>query len=270
LSTPAVSVLMAVYNGEATVAAALESILGQTMVDWECVVVDDGSTDGSAAVVASFAAREPRVRLVRNAANIGLTASLIAGLGHCQGSYIARQDADDVSLPERLAWQRDLIEREQLDLVVGLAVTSEGRVIPSRLHRVFNQAGTLLLGNYLVHGTYFARRELFHEISYVPHFRLAQDYRFLLECLQRGKRVGVLARPVYRLNTRGARLSIHSADKQRSFARLAHTELGLPTPSCFEALNSPGAGIAARVCKVVYVLKNLVANPLPGRITYHA
>lgn len=102
-TAPRVSVVMAVHNGAPYLREAVESILAQTFTEFEFIIIDDGSTDATASILAEYG--DPRLRLVRNAANIGLTRSLNKGLTLAQGKYIARMDADDVSLPERLAIQ---------------------------------------------------------------------------------------------------------------------------------------------------------------------
>lgn len=117
-----VSVLMPVYNGERYLREAVESILDQTFADFEFVIVDDGSTDNTWQILQGYAANEPRIVLVRNENNIGLARSLNKGLGLARGEYIARMDADDVSLPERLAAQVSLLDEYPQVGVVGCAM----------------------------------------------------------------------------------------------------------------------------------------------------
>jgi len=102
---PSVSVLMPVYNGERYLAAAMESILAQTFGDIEFLIVDDGSADATPAILAGYAARDARVRVLRNPSNIGLVASLNRGLEEARAPLVARMDADDIARPERLARQ---------------------------------------------------------------------------------------------------------------------------------------------------------------------
>jgi glycosyltransferase involved in cell wall biosynthesis len=106
---PAVSVLMAVHNGERHLRPAVESVLAQTFVDFELVVVDDGSKDSTRAILGSY--EDPRIRIFANDENVGLTRSLNRGLGEARGGYVARQDADDISAPERLALQVAYLDR---------------------------------------------------------------------------------------------------------------------------------------------------------------
>ncbi|MGE0878452.1 MAG: glycosyltransferase [Acidimicrobiia bacterium] len=107
---PRVSVLMAAYNAEQHIGEAIESVLRQTFTDWELVIVDDGSTDATAALVRTC--DDPRVRLHRLAKNSGLVAALNTGLSLCRAPLVARFDADDRCLPGRLAAQVARMEAE--------------------------------------------------------------------------------------------------------------------------------------------------------------
>src|SRR5512133_1816239 len=100
LAQARVTVLMPVYDGERHLREAIDSILAQTYGDLELLVVDDGSRDASAEIASSY--RDSRVKLHRNPRNLGLIATLNAGLELARGEYPARMDADDVALPRRL------------------------------------------------------------------------------------------------------------------------------------------------------------------------
>jgi glycosyltransferase involved in cell wall biosynthesis len=103
-ASPQVSVVMPVWNAGATVARAAASIRAQTFADWELILIDDGSTDGTAGEVRRLAAAEPRIRLIAQP-HAGIVAALNAGLAAARGDLIARMDADDESAPGRLAAQ---------------------------------------------------------------------------------------------------------------------------------------------------------------------
>lgn len=113
---PAVSVLMPVYNTEAYLAPAIDSILNQTFGDFEFIILDDGSTDRSPEIVREFAARDSRIRFVP-AAHQGYVALLRQGLALCRGEFIARMDSDDISMPQRFERQIEFL-RAHLDVVV--------------------------------------------------------------------------------------------------------------------------------------------------------
>lgn len=119
--SPAVSILMPAYNAAATLEAALASMCRQTFPDFELVLVDDGSTDDTAAVAARFAVAEPRMRILRRA-HEGLVAALQAGLAACRAPLVARMDADDVSAPTRLERQVALLRSDPTLSVVGCLV----------------------------------------------------------------------------------------------------------------------------------------------------
>ena len=95
------SIAMPAYNASATIAQAIGSVLAQTISDWELVVVDDGSTDATASIVASYAERDPRIRLVRQD-NAGTATARNTGWQHARGAFIVRFDADDILLPSYL------------------------------------------------------------------------------------------------------------------------------------------------------------------------
>jgi glycosyltransferase involved in cell wall biosynthesis len=113
LNVPEVSVVMSVYNGESVVENAIKSILGQLNVDFELVVVDDGSTDSTPSILAEYASRDSRI-VVLSQENQGLTKSLITGCNAARGEIIARQDADDISFPRRLASQVKWMKQHEL------------------------------------------------------------------------------------------------------------------------------------------------------------
>ncbi|HEX7809479.1 MAG TPA: glycosyltransferase family 2 protein, partial [Thermoanaerobaculia bacterium] len=116
-----VSVLLPVWNGERFLAEAVESVLRQTHESLELIVIDDGSSDGSLAIAEEFAARDSRV-VVIHTPHRGLPSALNAGTAVARGRYVARMDADDVSLPTRLARQTEYLDANIDVVAVGSAV----------------------------------------------------------------------------------------------------------------------------------------------------
>ena len=190
MTTPKVTVLMPVYNAERCLREAINSILSQTFDDFEFLVIDDGSTDGSAAIIQSCT--DPRRRFVQNPRNLGLTATLNLGLGMAQGKYIARMDADDVSLPERLAKQVAFLDMHPDVGIVGVWAEAFGDAqfrIPHPPDAETIRA-KLLFDSALVHPAVLMRRAFLdtHHLRYQPlgHF---EDY----ELWQRAARLFPLA-----------------------------------------------------------------------------
>lgn len=104
--SPTISVLMPVYNAERYVAKAVQSILDQTYRDFEFLIIDDGSTDGSLAILREFEKLDPRIRLISRP-NTGIVVALNEMLGLARGEFLARMDADDVAMPQRFEVQID-------------------------------------------------------------------------------------------------------------------------------------------------------------------
>ena len=124
--TPQISVLLPAFNAAATLHAALESLLAQrTERPFEIVVVDDGSTDATPQITAAIAERDARLRPL-TLAHVGLVAALNAGLQRCRGRYVARMDADDLALPERLEKQAALLDAHPDTGVIGSLVAFGG------------------------------------------------------------------------------------------------------------------------------------------------
>jgi glycosyltransferase involved in cell wall biosynthesis len=118
---PLISVCMPVYNAQRYLAAAVESILGQTLGDFEFLILDDGSTDGSPEVVRRYAESDPRIRLTSRP-NKGLAPTLNELIDQARGESLARMDADDVALPERFARQVAYLRAHPECVLVGCRV----------------------------------------------------------------------------------------------------------------------------------------------------
>lgn len=189
---PAISVVLAVRNGARDLPAALRSVLEPPSPDLEVVVVDDGSVDGTAGVIEEWRARDPRVRLVR-LPTVGLARALNAGIAAARGRYIARQDADDESVPGRLAAQLAHLEAHPRVLAVGASadvIDDHGRVV-GRLSAPVGAAavreGLWRLRSTPVHGAMMLRREaLLVAGGYRDAFQAGQDYDLWLRLAERG------------------------------------------------------------------------------------
>ncbi|MFN3191789.1 MAG: glycosyltransferase family 2 protein [Aureliella sp.] len=229
-----VSVLCSAYNAERSLANAIESIQAQSMRDWELVLVDDGSTDHTHEIAQAFAQKDERIRIIRNEKNIGLTASLNVGIRSCRGRYIARQDADDASLPDRLQRQLDFATENSCDFLASRCFT-RGHTNPRYL---WNAVSVLNLryGNFLCHGTFFFSRKKIIEIGgYDESYRYAQDCELVLRYLCTTKKPIILMRRVlYQFNTSDESISSTKRISQEMFASRAFEAHGIASyqPRC--------------------------------------
>ncbi|WP_078428896.1 glycosyltransferase [Alkalihalobacterium alkalinitrilicum] len=115
---PKVSIIMGVYNAEQTLSESLDSLLNQTYTNWELIMCDDGSSDESYEIAKQYEKRYLYIKLVKNEQNLGLATSLNRCLKYCTGDYIARQDADDRSLPTRIEKEVEILyQYPQYDIV---------------------------------------------------------------------------------------------------------------------------------------------------------
>ncbi|OSM00062.1 glycosyltransferase family 2 protein [Magnetofaba australis] len=226
---PRVTVLMAAYNAQAHLTEALQSVAQQRdFAQWECVVVDDGSTDGTAEILHAFAQREPRARILTLPQNGGLTHALNVGLDAAQGAYIARLDADDRMLPTRLAQQVAYLDAHPDAVAVGgdcQLIDEAGRPMERRaLPRSDDEIAWLMLfHNPFFHSAMTFRARLDDApIRYDPAFHTAQDYA-LWSQLQRHARLANLAKVVCEHRVHNQRVSAARKQEQQQTAEAIST-----------------------------------------------
>ena len=180
MHTPKVTVLMSAYNAESFINEAVDSVLKQTFSDFEFLIFEDKSTDTTLELLQSF--KDSRIRLIVNEENQGLTKNLAQGVLMAQGEYIARMDADDVCLPERLQTQFSYLEQNPDISVLGTAVTFfDGTGWEFVAHQPLGHEEikcTLLYGFTMLHPSVTFRKADFqaHDLNYDPHFRVSQDH----------------------------------------------------------------------------------------------
>jgi glycosyltransferase involved in cell wall biosynthesis len=195
--SPIVSVFMPVYNGEPFITQAIESLLGQTFRPFELIVVDDGSTDGTAEIARQYVERDPRVRLLRHETNRGLSAARNSGWKAASpGSlFIMNHDSDDISLPTALENLVTYLDNHEEIAAVGSFcdyIDQEGAVIgwaPTEWHPVCIRATFGRLNSVAISAT-LVRRRLYEKIApFRPEFGSCDDYNFWSRSLQAGYRI---------------------------------------------------------------------------------
>jgi glycosyltransferase involved in cell wall biosynthesis len=187
-----ISVILPVFNGERFISQAVQSILHQTYSDFELIIINDGSTDGTLNILRDFQTADSRIRLITRA-NRGLATSLNEGIAMARGQWIARMDADDVSHPNRLSHQFEKLKAQpDLDIVATRAITIDDNdqvigLFPGALShceicaRPWN-------GFYFPHPTWMGRTEWFRKYYYAqPAPLLCEDQELLLRSYKESK-----------------------------------------------------------------------------------
>ncbi|WDI33126.1 glycosyltransferase [Hyphococcus flavus] len=223
--SPMISVVMTAYNAERYIESAIESILTQTFSDFEFIIIDDASTDATIEIINRFAASDLRIQALCNEHNLGVTRSLNRGLSVAKGSYIARMDADDISLPHRFEKQVAFLDTHPDYSVVASGV------------QVIDEAGNFLKKNIeatsawetdwislfrmpFTHPAMMCRRAVLrdNQISYDTKHLSAQDFRFAQQLLQHGKGLALGAVLFqYRMHTQN--VTSKNSSSQRATAR---------------------------------------------------
>lgn len=218
---PKISVVMSVYNGEQHLRESIESILSQTFTDFEFVIVNDGSTDNSPEIIKSY--DDARTRIINNEENIGLTKSLNNAIKQARGEYIARQDADDISLPNRLELQLEYLEGhpEVALLGTGIYVISEdGETVEKRIMHP-NPKKSLLKGNRFIHGSVMFRKSVIDEFgAYNETLKYSQDYELWLR-MSKKYDVRNLTALLYKLRMHRGSILSRKVEEQQMYAVLA-------------------------------------------------
>lgn len=195
-SIPPVSVLMTVYNAEPFLDEAVRSILDQSFGDFEFIVIDNASTDGSREVLASYS--DPRLRVFHNTENMGPPRALNKGLHLAKGEYVARMDADDVALPDRLARQFDFMARNPHCAAAGTQIrlfdhNGKKIYVPWMAVTQDEMRWKLMFTSPLAHSSVMMRRDCVLEAGgYDERFRYAPDYDLWSRLALRGHRLANL------------------------------------------------------------------------------
>lgn len=187
---PLVSVIMPVYNDEKYVRIAIESILKQTLEDFELIIVNDGSTDMTREVIAQIT--DSRIKLIDNNENRGRPYARNCGLEIAKGKYIAVMDADDIALPDRLSEQYRYMEDHPEIACCGtlIKILKGNRTYQTAWHIVSPDEiqATMLWCSPLAHSTWFIRgREIKNRVRYDEHFPLSQDYELITRMMGKWK-----------------------------------------------------------------------------------
>ena len=220
---PKVSVLMSNYFTPVEyLKKSIDSVLSQTLTDFELIIINDGSVDNSKKVLYEYAEKDNRIIIIENEKNLGLPCSLNRGIDICQGKYIARMDTDDICYPDRLQKQVAFMDAHPEYIVLGawadVFLDDENHILKTwtpkicsqeeyRIRLMFNSAPLI------IHPTAIFRKELLdkHHLRYPEDlkYKFAEDYKMWTQCSACGD-VGILEEPVikYRDENSGNRITV--------------------------------------------------------------
>ena len=206
---------MSIRNNENTLEKCLNSIINQTFKDFEFLIIDDFSTDGSLKILKKFEKKDSRIKVFQNNINLGLTKSLNHLINKSKGEYIARQDGDDVSLQSRFKDQFYYLESGKYDFCVNRAKTIQSKIIIPRITYYLPQKSVRKFKNPFIHGTLMIRKKTLLDIGgYDESFYYAQDYKLFYDLLENDIKFKYLKKPLYRLNIVDNISSLHKVEQK--------------------------------------------------------
>jgi glycosyltransferase involved in cell wall biosynthesis len=248
---PLVSVLFPCFEAERFVGAALGSLLDQAYDKLEILAIDDASSDGTGRILEEYAARDDRVRVLRNERNLGLIGTLNRGVGEARGELIARMDADDVAASERIERQVEvLLCQPEIDVAgtgISIVGSGRGRALGPRPVRCVSPGGarfTALFATPAVHATILARAPVMraHPYGTSPDSLHAEDYEMFVRMLEDGVGFGNVDEPLMTVRANPQSVSLqHERTQVANFVACAarHLErtLGIrPDPGAHRVL----------------------------------
>ncbi|MDS0788086.1 glycosyltransferase family 2 protein [Proteus vulgaris] len=200
-----ISIIMSVYNAEDYILESLQSLEDQTIKIYELIIANDGSTDNTDLLIKKFIKKSTINITYVSQENIGLTKTLNKLIELANGDFIARMDADDISLPTRLQDSLAFMEANNLDMLSTKAIRfnenaeniDKKPAINSNL--TFVKLPFLKFGNPFIHGTFFFRKNVLKKIKYNESYKTAQDYELLCNLIKEGYKIGFLNKALYKL-----------------------------------------------------------------------
>jgi len=236
---PKVSVIMPAYNAEKYIAEAIDSILGQTFGDFEFIILNDCSADRTEEIILSY--DDPRIVYLQNEGNLGVAATLNKGLAAVKGEYIARMDADDISLPERFAKQVKYLDEHNDVAVLGCSIErfSSDRSLDIRSFSadVDSMMVDMLFACGVAHPSVMMRTEVIRSLGgYDEEFNGLEDYELWCRVLEKHK-ITTLPDVLLRYRIHGSQVTQNPSARYLELLRALKTrqlrQLGLEPAETF-------------------------------------
>ena len=213
-----ISVLISVFNGEKTINKSIESILDQTYNNFEILLMNDGSTDKTEDLLKDYTNKFSNISYFKNEKNMGLTFSLNFLIKKSNGTYLARQDADDVSYRNRFQRQISEIVKNNLDFCTSRAlIKGTNKKIPGFSYLIPYKY-LIKYKNPFIHGSLMIKKNVMNEIGlYNTKFKYAQDYKLFFDLIKKNYNFKTINEPLYELNMTN-NISTNKKIEQKYFA----------------------------------------------------
>lgn len=227
MNSPSISIILPAFNSEAFIAEAIRSLLSQTFTDFELIIINDGSTDRTEEIILSFS--DPRIHYHRNQKNSGLICTLNKAIDLAKGKYIARMDADDICIPERLSIQKNFLD-QNVDIAAvaapvifidragketGVWELDRQTLLPARIKKVMPYE------NCIAHPSVMIRGVVLKEFRYKDYQKNIEDYDLWLRLLNRGYAIGKTGMPLLLYRVHEASITGTSLKKKNFFFKHA-------------------------------------------------
>ena len=218
MSKPKVTILLSVYNGEKHLSDSIDSLLFQTYKNIEILIIDDNSNDATFDICKKYEESFNNIKVFKNLKNLGLTKNLNFLIEHSSGTYLARQDADDISEVTRIEKQIKFINKYKLDACTTRAyVMKQNKVTPNKSVYMPKKL-VMRFKNPFIHGSLMIKKTSILEVGkYNEKFYYSQDYKLMYDLIEKGYKVKIIKEPLYILNMEG-NISIEKKDEQKYYA----------------------------------------------------
>ena len=218
-----ISVIMSAYNSEETLEESIISILSQKHSNLELLIVDDASSDKTFYIMSQLKKTDDRIKIYKNEKNLGLTKSLNFLISKSNGNILARQDSDDISLPDRLFKQFNVIKNKNIGVCTSRAYIKKTKKKLPGFSFYLPSDMLIKYKNPFVHGTLMIEKSLMISYGcYNENYLYAQDYELFYKLIKNGEKIFTIREPLYILNMEN-NISIKFKDEQMRYAKLVRS-----------------------------------------------
>ena len=216
IKNPLISVLLSVYNDDKNIKKSIDSILSQSYKNIELLVIDDCSSDKTYEIINEIT--DSRIRIFRNKKNQGLTKSLNTLVKASKGQILARQDSDDISLPNRLELQYNELQKSQLDACTTRAYVKDSKRSIPRFSHLLPLGIVKKYKNPFIHGTLLLKKSIMEEVGlYDENFYYSQDYKLMKDLIKKNYKFKIINECLYFLNMKN-NISSLNKDEQKYYS----------------------------------------------------